>query len=98
METDDRAVFTHVSGGWIAPRRIVYAGSVSDLAVSLLSGAVAGSTLPKRFVFPITGMILLGGVYTALRRWITRNLPDEYETFSGYLQQRVPRFDTGVSR
>lgn len=85
-ETDDRAVFNHVTGRWITPRRLFYDGSAPDLLVAISSGIVALLALPSNFGSFVAIVVALSVVYTAIRRTITRWIPEQYPTFSGYIQ------------
>ena len=86
LETDDRAVFNHVAGRWIAPRRIFYDGSGTDLVLSMVLALLLYRILPSRYGVLIIGLGALAVVYTILRRWITQQISEEYQTFSSYIQ------------
>jgi hypothetical protein len=88
-ETDDRAAFNHVTGEWIAARRIFYDGSVPDLAIATVSGVAVVRILPSAFTSPIVLVVGLAVVYTLLRRYITERIPAEYATFSSYIQAKL---------
>jgi hypothetical protein len=90
-ETDDRAVFDHVSGRWLAPRRLIYDGSVPDLAIAVVAGGLAVYALPDDYTPPIVALLVVATVYTLLRRWITRAISEEFDTFSEYIQYRLRR-------
>lgn len=88
-ETDDRAVHNHVSGRWIAPRRVFYDGSVPDLAISTVAGIAALWILPSSYTVPLLAVLGAAVVYALARRAITRWIPRQYATFSGYLKDRL---------
>lgn len=88
-ETDDRAVYNHVTDRWIAPRRVFYDGSIADLGLSLLIGGMALFAVGGVFRYVVGFVLLLGVVYTAVRRWITTQISEEHQTFSGYIQSKV---------
>lgn len=90
-ETDDRAVFDHVSGRWFAPRRLVYDGSTPDLAMAVVAGGLAVYALPGGYTPPIVALVVVAAIYTLLRRWITRAISEEFDTFSEYIQYRLRR-------
>lgn len=89
-ETDDRAVYDHVRDQWIAPRRLFYDGSLPDLGLSVITGGAVVLLLPARFTVPVVVLVALAVVYVAFRRAITRWIPEKYDTFSGYLQSKLP--------
>lgn len=88
-EVDDRAVYNHVTGEWINPRRIIYDGSARDLVISVT--AAVGSLYLLRPRFVTTVVILLGFaiLYAGLRRWIARQISEEFTTFSSYIQHHL---------
>lgn len=90
-ETDDRAVYNHVTQSWIRPWRVFYDGSVADLVLSVILAGIMFVLLPVNYWTVI--IITLAGavVYTGLRRWLTRRIGNEYQTFSGYIQQQLRR-------
>jgi membrane protein implicated in regulation of membrane protease activity len=88
-ETDDRAVYNHVSDEWVRPLRVMYAGSRRDLSVSLLAALGALLLLPGGY-WPVVAVLIASAVvYTVIRRWITRRISEEYPTFSSYIQQKT---------
>lgn len=87
-ETDDRAVYDHVRGQWITPRRVFYDGSLPDLGLSVAVGGTAVWLLPARFTVPVAALVGLAVIYTTIRRAITRWIPEDYTTFSGYIQSK----------
>jgi hypothetical protein len=86
LEMDERAVYNHITDEWVRPRRIIYDGSISDLAISVITAAVLFYLLPSSFDPLIATILGLGIVYAILRRWITRQISEEFETFSAYIQ------------
>lgn len=88
-ETDDRAVFDHVSGRWLTPRRLIYDGSVPDLAMAIVAGGIAVYALPGGYTPAIGALVMVAAVYTLLRRWITRVISEEFDTFSEYIRYRL---------
>lgn len=91
-KTDDRAVFNHVSGEWITPRRLFYDGSIYDLAISLAASVLSWLLVPEGYRQIILLLLILATVYVALRRWITEKISDEFPTFSSYIQHRLSSF------
>lgn len=88
-ETDDRAVYDHVTRRWIRPRRLFYDGSLPDLCLAVVAGTGAMWTLPSQFSAPVLALVGVSVVYTGLRRAITEWIPEEYATFSAYIQSRL---------
>jgi hypothetical protein len=86
LEMDERAVYNHITDEWVRPRRIIYDGSIPDLAISVITAAVLFYLLPSSFDPLIATILGLGIVYAILRRWITRQISEEFETFSAYIQ------------
>ncbi len=87
--TDDRAVYNHVTGRWIKPLRVFYDGSVPDLLLAAGSGVVAIWLLPATYTLAIGALI--GGAlgYALVRRAVTRWIPEQYATFSSYIQAKL---------
>lgn len=88
-ETDDRAVFNHVTGTWHTPWRVFYDGSVADLVLSTALACVLFLVLPASFWIPIGGILVCAIAYTVLRRWITRQISEDYQTFSGFIKHKL---------
>ncbi|WP_276261538.1 metal-dependent hydrolase [Haloglomus litoreum] len=88
-ETDDRAVYDHVSGRWLTPRRLIYDGSLPDLGMAVVAGGFAVYLLPGGYTLPVLALLFVAGIYTVLRRWITRVISEEFDTFSEYIQYRL---------
>lgn len=88
LETDDRAVYDHVRGGWLVARRLFYDGSKPDLAVSVAAAAASAWLLPAAFDVFLGVLLVLGAVYVALRRRVTEWISDDHETFSNYLRSK----------
>lgn len=89
LETDDRAVYNHVTQRWIRPRRVFYDGSIADLGLSVVLAVVLLVVLPTGYKIVVGITLACGVVYTVLRRWITRRISDEYGTFSEYIQYKL---------
>lgn len=88
-ETDERAVFNHVSGQWITPRRLIYDGSIPDLAIAILVGGLAAYVLPGGYSSLVIGLLVVASTYTVLRRWVTRVISEDFDTFSEYIQYKL---------
>lgn len=86
-ETDDRAVYNHATDRWIPPLRVFYDGSVPDLLLAVSLGGVAGWMLPRRLWPVIVAVVLVSVLYTVLRRAVTKWIPEQYTTFSSFLQE-----------
>lgn len=88
-ETDDRAVYNHITQFWIRPKRVFYDGSIADLVLSTVLAGGLFMLLPANYRW-IIGTVLAGGVvYTMLRRWLTRKIGEDYQTFSAYIQHKL---------
>lgn len=67
--TADRAVYDHVRGTWIAPRRwISYDGAPADLVLSVVIAAPLLLTLDGLATVGIGAVLAVATVYAALRR------------------------------
>jgi hypothetical protein len=89
--TDDRAVYNHATGSWVMARRYFYAGSVTDLAISIIAAIL---------LFPVTtryqrlAVVFLTGTalsFTLLLPSIARWVPQKYDTFSAFLRSQLSR-------
>jgi len=90
LETDDRAVYDHLRDRWITARRVFYDGSKPDLVVAATAGAASAWLLPPAYD-ALIGVLLASSVaYVALRRRVTEWISDDYDTFSSYIQSRLP--------
>lgn len=85
-ETDDRAVYKHLTGEWVRPLRVFYDGSAVDLLLATLLGAVSYTMVSGRYRAVVVALVALSVLYTAGRRAVTRWIPEEYTTFSSYTQ------------
>jgi hypothetical protein len=88
-ETDNRAVFNHVTQSWLRPWRVFYDGSVADLILSVILAIGLFVLLPASYYEIVTITLSGAVVYTVLRRWITRKISEDYQTFSEYIQDRL---------
>ena len=67
--TSDRAVYDHVRGEWLRPRRLVpYDGSRGDLAISAIAGVPLVVLLDGVFAAAAGAALGVAVVYTLLRR------------------------------
>lgn len=67
--TSDRAVYDHVRGTWIAPRRwIPYDGAPADLVLSVVVAVPLLATLDGYVTWTIGAVLAVATVYAALRR------------------------------
>jgi len=89
LETDNRAVYNHVSRTWIRPRRIFYDGSLSDFVLATGLAILSGWLLPERYWPLLIGLVVMAGLYTVGRRVVTQWISDDYPTFSSYIQAQL---------
>lgn len=67
--TSERAVYDHVRGQWIAPRRwIPYDGSPQDLGLAVLLGIPAFLAVPAPIDPLVIGLLAVSAVYAILRK------------------------------
>lgn len=91
LEQDDRAVYNHVTGGWVRPRRLIYDGSLKDLSIGVVSAAAAYYVLRPAFTLVLVVLVGFAVLYVVLRRWITRQISEEFTTFSSYIQYQLSK-------
>ncbi|MFB6114371.1 MAG: metal-dependent hydrolase [Halodesulfurarchaeum sp.] len=97
--TSDRAVYSHYHGRWLRPRRwIPYDGAPSDLGLAILVSLPALFAFDGQVSLAIGGLLLISGVYVALRKplvWVATWL---YDRVPDSLRGRLPeRFVQGLS-
>jgi len=85
------AVYDHIRGRWIEPRRIVYGGSKADLLLSVIIYLIAMyfvSDIVLQTIF--TALIAFSFAYTVLVRRITEEIIDaKYSTLNGYVRAKL---------
>ncbi|MWV39006.1 metal-dependent hydrolase [Natrialba sp. INN-245] len=90
--TSDRAVYDHVRGRWIAPRRTIrYDGSGEDL---LLTGVLAVpllATLEGSLRLVVLGTVLVAAVYTLSRRHLAALAPVVVQVLPSTVRPYVPK-------
>lgn len=91
--TSDRAVYDHVRGEWLAPRRLVaYDGSPGDLALAAFVGAPLLVVLDGGFATVVAGALGVATAYVLLRRHLADLAPTVFgrvpEPLSGYVPER----------
>jgi hypothetical protein len=89
--TSDRAVYDHVSGRWIPPRRLVaYDGSKGDLGIALVFAAPLLALVEGPFVALVAGAVAVGTAYVLLRRRLAALAPVVFGRVPSPLSQYVP--------
>lgn len=84
--TDDRAVYNHVTKSWIEPKRLLFDGSVRDLAVSaILAASVTVMTGFRSEVFVILAASLC---YFFFKPFVTQRLSG-YDRFSEFFRSLI---------
>lgn len=90
--TSDRAVYDHVRGRWIAPRRLVpYDGSPADLALAGVLTAVAAPFYSGPAEFAMVALVTVSIAYVLLRRRLAAAAPTVAERLPEPVRERVPR-------
>ena len=87
--TSERAVYDHIRGEWLAPRRAVaYDGSPGDLALSAAVGVPLLVVLDGAFVWGVAAALGVATAYVTLRR----RLADLAPTVFGYVPERFAEY------
>lgn len=87
--TSEKAVYDHVKGEWVRPRRLIsYDGSRGDLALSAAVGVPLLVLLEGAFVAVVAAALAIATVYVVLRRFLAdlaptvfSRVPDSVETY-----------------
>jgi hypothetical protein len=89
--TSDRAVYDHVAGRWLSPRRFVaYDGSKGDLGIALVVAAPLMALVEGAFVALVAGAVAVGIAYVLLRRRLAALAPVVFGRVPSPLSQHVP--------
>ena len=87
----DRAVYDHVRGEWLRPRRLVsYDGSPTDLTLSAIVAVPLFVLVPDPFHVVVAAAVTVGVVYTLLRRYLAELAPTVFAYVPGPLSGYVP--------
>jgi hypothetical protein len=89
----ERAVYDHVDGEWVSPRRLVaYDGSPGDLAIATGVAIPLLFVVEGAFVAVVVGAIAVGAAYTLLRRHLAELAPIVFgkvpDRFASYVPER----------
>lgn len=95
--TSERAVYDHVHGEWLAPRRLVsYDGSPGDLALATGVATLPVVLLEGPVVHLTVGLLAVGAAYTVLRRRLADLAPRVFGRVPGRFASLVPdRYGAG---
>lgn len=89
--TSDRAVYDHVAGEWLAPRRFVsYDGSKGDLGISAAVAVPLLAVLEWPLTAPVAAALLVAIVYVLLRRVLASLAPTVFAQVPEPLEEYVP--------
>ena len=89
--TSDRAVYDHAKGRWLAPKRwIRYDGAPEDFLLAAAVGVPLTFVLDGPFVWVVLAALLVGGVYTALRRRLANLAPTVFGRVPAPLGEYIP--------
>ena len=89
--TSDRAVYDHLKGRWLAPRRWVrYDGAPEDFLLAATLGVPLIFVLDGVFQWIVLAALLVGGVYAALRRSLANLAPTVFGVLPEPLGEYVP--------
>jgi hypothetical protein len=86
-DPDPRAVYSHVSGGWISPLHLFPTGSVRDLALCMSIAWLAAAVRPSAWFLSVSTIAsaVLGRYALG---FVRRGYP-EYDRLSEYLKDRL---------
>ena len=92
-----RAVYDHVSGEWIEPRRLVsYDGSPGDLALAATVAVPLYLLVGWPYDAVVLAAVAVGASYTLLRRYLAELAPVVFGLVPGALSKYVPeRYRSG---
>lgn len=90
-EWGEEAVYNHLRGRWLRPRRWVYGGSIQDLLLSLICGAGLMALTQHTGIRLVSGVVLLFSVlYTAtIRRIGNQVVAPEYHTLNAFTRSTL---------
>lgn len=87
----ERAVYNHIGGAWIKPRRLVaYDGSPGDLAIATAVGIPLFLFVEGGFSVVVLGAVAIGAAYTLLRRHLAELAPVVFSKVPDPLARYVP--------
>ncbi len=90
-ETSERAVYDHVGGEWIRPRRFVaYDGSPGDVALASTVAIPLFVAVEGVFAAIVVGTVVIGVTYAALRRRLAELAPIVFGRVPGPLTRYIP--------
>ena len=94
--TSERAVYDHVRGAWVQPRRFIsYDGSKGDLAISAGVGIPLFFVLGEPFAYLVIIALAIAVVYVLLRRRLAKLAPTVFgyvpEPLDAYVPERYRR-------
>lgn len=92
-EWKDTAVFNHLTGSWIEPRRIAYGGSVQDNLIAFCSFFLLFFLVENLVFRSIFVLLLISAVIYSIgiRRFAEKNV-EEYDTLSQYFRAKMKSF------
>ena len=89
--TSDKAVYDHVSGEWLAPRRLVaYDGSKGDLGIAAAVAVPLFIFVEGPLLALVAAALAVGAVYVLLRRRLANLAPTVFSQVPDPLAEYVP--------
>lgn len=99
VSKDDRAVFNHLAGEWMEPKRLVNEGSRRDLFMTFVLAVPPFMFLKGFFVYFTALAVIFGSTQFYLRDWFTKEYLSEYDRYSEFFQHKIgfgPEIGTGL--
>ncbi len=93
QEWQETAVYDHLRGTWIAPRRWAYGGSRRDLLLSLVCFIVLFAVSPETRITVLVLVLMAASIaYSVTIRPVSdRAIDDTYDTLNGYIRDKIRR-------
>lgn len=89
-KTDDRAVYSHFTGSWIEPRRLVTDGSTGDFVLLSVSGLAAMLISPLAEIRVFAAFFVVSGlIYSVIMKRFRDSFLGDHDRFSEAVPQKI---------